>query len=100
VPESNFLIRVAPSKPAKLVPFQAGANSPAPAALRLGKHPVRGSTACHSCEAANPQPGVDPRVRGGDVASFSLPFSLTRRLPIMWLEEAGWMFSGAWPAGA
>ena len=24
VPESNFLIRVAPSKPAKLVPFQAG----------------------------------------------------------------------------
>jgi hypothetical protein len=27
VPGSIFLIRVAPSKPAKLVPFQAGANS-------------------------------------------------------------------------
>ena len=27
VPESNFLIRVAPSKPAKLIPFQAGANT-------------------------------------------------------------------------
>ena len=25
--EANFLIRVAPSKPAKLVPFQAGANT-------------------------------------------------------------------------
>lgn len=28
VPESSFLIRVAPSKPAKLVPFQPGANIP------------------------------------------------------------------------
>jgi len=27
VPESDFLIRVAPFKPAKLVPFQAGANT-------------------------------------------------------------------------
>jgi len=27
VPESNFLIRVAPSKPAKWVPFQAGTNT-------------------------------------------------------------------------
>lgn len=59
---------------------------------------MRGSTACHSREAGNPQPGVDPRVPGGDVASFSLPFSLTRRLPIMWLEEAWWTFSCAWPA--
>ena len=27
VPESNFPIRLAPSKPAELVPFQAGANT-------------------------------------------------------------------------
>jgi hypothetical protein len=27
VPESNFLIRVAPSKPGKSVPFQAGPNT-------------------------------------------------------------------------
>ena len=26
-PESNFLVRLAPSKPARLVPFRAGANA-------------------------------------------------------------------------